>query len=120
MGRTEVEALIIGAQAQRVYTFLVDTGATYVGLPANEIEELGLLRIPGGRMSFGTATGVVEQDTFTALGRLEGQGFSATVIATPIPLVGYELVENLRFRVNPVTERIERVGPEEFHPPYVL
>ncbi len=104
----------------REYTFLVDTGATYVGLPAAEIAELGLIRVPGGRMQFNTAEGMVERDTFGAFGQLEDQGFSVTVIATPILLPGYETLENLRFKVNSVTEKLERGGPEEFHPPYLL
>ena len=33
MGRTEVKAKIIGETETREYTFLVDTGATYLGLP---------------------------------------------------------------------------------------
>ena len=42
MGRTEVLARIIGERETREYTFLVDTGATYLALPAEEIEALGL------------------------------------------------------------------------------
>ena len=120
MGRTEVNAAIIGPRLEREFTFLVDTGSTYVGLPAEDITELGLIRIPDGRRWFGTATGIVEQDTFNAFGRLEGRGFSATVIATPIPIIGYELLEAMRFRVNPVTQTIESLRPDEFGPPYIL
>ena len=118
MGRTEVNAVIIGPQSEREFTFLVDTGSTFVGLPEDAIEDLGLLRIPGGRRRVRTATGIVERDTFYALGRLEDQGFGAMIMAAPIPLIGYELLENMRFRVNPVTQSLERVGDDEFGPPY--
>ena len=120
MGRAEVNATIIGPHAEREFTFLVDTGAVFVGLPADDIENLGLIPIPNGRRQFVTANGVVERDTYGAYGRLEDQGFLATVMVAPIPLIGYELLENLRFRVNPVTQSLERVGDEEMGPPYML
>jgi len=120
MGRTLVTATIIGPNTTKEYSFLVDTGSSYVGLPMVEIQELGLAPIPNGKMQFVTATGLVELDTYTTLGQIDGQGFSATVIPAPLPLVGYELLENRRFRVNPVTQRIERVPPDEIAPPYLL
>ena len=42
------------------------------------------------------------------------------VIVTPIPVVGYEFLENRGFRVNPVMRRIERASDEESHPPFQL
>ena len=120
MGRTEVNAVIIGPQAEREFTFLVDTGSTLVGLPEADIEDLRLSPIPAGRVRVRTATGVVERQTFYALGRLEDQGFAATIISSPIPLIGYELLENMRLRVNPVTQTLEKVGDEEMGPPYML
>ena len=120
MGRTFVTATVTGARTTREYSFLVDTGATFVGLPIEEIQALGLTPIPDGKVEVLTGTGVVELDSYTALGRLEDRGFSATVIPAPIPLIGYEVLENLRFRVNPLTRRLERVPPEELHPPFQL
>ena len=104
MERTEVNAVIIGPQAEREFTFLVDTGATFIGLPLEDIEALGLTPIPDGKRRFLTANGHVEKDTYSAYGRLEDQGFLATVMAAPIPLIGYELLESMRFKVNPVTQ----------------
>ena len=40
MGRTHVQARIIGEKEAREYTFLVDTGANHVALPLEEIEAL--------------------------------------------------------------------------------
>ena len=119
MGRTEVQAKVIGDNETREYTFLVDTGATYLALPAEEIEALGL-RKGAGRLRLMSATGVVDVDTYFADGELMGQEFSAILVPASIPLIGYELLENLRFRVNPVSNEIEKVPEEEVHPPYLL
>ena len=120
MGRTEVNAVIIGPQAEREFTFLVDTGSTYVGLPADAIEDLGLIRIPGGRMSFGTPDGVVVRDTYGAFGRVLGRGFNATIISTSIPLIGRQFLDNLGFRINRHTNEIAPHGADEFGPPYLV
>ena len=119
MGRTEVQAKVIGETETREYTFLVDTGATYLALPAEEIQALGL-RQSRGRLRLMSATGIVEVNTYFADGELMGEEFSALLVPAPIPLIGYELLENLRFRVNPVTHEIEKVPDDEVHPPYLL
>ena len=119
MGRTEVQAKVIGDNETREYTFLVDTGATYLSLPAEEIEALGL-RKGAGRLRLMSAPGIVDVDTYFADGELMGQQFSAILVPASIPLIGYELLENLRFRVNPVTQEIEKVPENEVHPPYLL
>ncbi|MFQ6027603.1 MAG: aspartyl protease family protein [Dehalococcoidia bacterium] len=120
MGSTQVTATINGPSATRDYRFLVDTGATFLGLPLEDIQELGLTPVPDGRRSFVTATGPVELDTYVVIGHLEGKGFVATAIPAPTPLIGYEILENLRFRVNPVTHELEPVPEEEVHPPFLL
>ncbi len=119
MGRTEVQARIFGDQETREYTFLVDTGATYLALPLEEIEALGL-RQGRGRFRLMSATGVVEVNTYYADGELMGEEFGAILVPASTPLIGYELLENLRFRVNPVTRQIEKVPEDEIHPPYLL
>ena len=63
MGRTEVQAKVIGERETREYTFLVDTGATYLALPIHEIEALGLRR-GRGRLRLLSATGTVEVETY--------------------------------------------------------
>ena len=120
MGRVFATATIFGSDDRRSYEFLVDTGATHVGLPQEEIDELRLVEIPNGAMLLQTANGVVRRKTYWAVGEIEGQGFVATVTPAPIPLVGYEFLENRRFRVNPVMVRLERVPDDEFAPPYQL
>ncbi len=119
MGRTEVQAKVIGDKETREYTFLVDTGATYLALPMEEIEALGL-RQSRGKIRLMSATGVVDVDTYFADGELLGQEFGAILAPASIPLIGYELLENLRYRVNPVTEELENVPEDEVHPRYLL
>ena len=119
VGRTEVQAKVIGDKETREYTFLVDTGATYLALPMEEIEALGL-RQSRGKIRLMSATGVVDVDTYFADGELLGQEFGAILVLVSIPLIGYELLENLRYRVNPVTEELENVPEDEVHPRYLL
>ena len=119
MGRPEVQAKIIGESETREYTFLVDTGATYLALPMEEIEALGLQR-GRGRLRLMSATGIVEVDTYFSNGELMEEEFSAILVPASTPLIGYELLENLRYRVNPLTRQIEKVPEEEVHPPYLL
>ena len=119
MGRTEVQATIFGDNETREYTFLVDTGASYLALPLEEIEALGL-RQTRGRLRLMTATGIVEVNTYFADGELMGQEFGAIIVPASTALIGYELLENLRFKVNPVSGQLEKVPEDEVHPPYLL
>ena len=126
MGRTFVEGIISGPLDTRRYSFFVDTGAALMGLPMEEIEALGLPQVPDGRMRFLTATGIVELETYSITGRVlvdrpRGNGFTAMVAPAPIPLIGYERLQNMRLRVNPVTEVLEDVPDDVVnHPPYML
>lgn len=126
MGRTFVDAIITGPLDTRTYSFLVDTGSAMMGLPHEEINALGLERIADGETRFLTATGVVELDTYlirgrALAGRRRGKGFAAMAAQAPIPLIGYELLQSMRMRVNPVSERLEDVPDDVIdHPPYML
>jgi predicted aspartyl protease len=126
MGRTFVDITINGPLDSRTYSFLVDTGSALMGLPLEEIEALGLQQVPDGQLRFLTATGIVELDTYAITGRVladrpRGNGFTAMVAPAPIPLIGYERLQNMRLRVNPVTEQLEDVPDDVIdHPPYML
>ncbi len=120
MGRTYATATIIGDNDSPEYGFLVDTGSTHVGLPQEEIDQLRLTPIPDGTILVRTANGIVRRQSYLALGRIDGSGFAATVTPSPIPLIGYEFLENRGYRVNPVTETLERIPDDEFPPPYQL
>ena len=120
MGRTFVEGTITGPSETRQYSFFVDTGSALMGLPMEEIEALGLEIVPNGKRRFITANGVAEFDTYRIDGNIQGRGFVTMVAPCPIPLVGYEMLQNLRLRVNPVSEQVEEVPDDEIHPPYMI
>ena len=119
MGVTHVQARVFGELETREYTFMVDTGSTFLALPQKEIDALDLRR---GRGVFRlvSATGPVDVETYHADGELMGQEFAAILVPAATPLMGYELLQNLRFKVNPVTQQIEKVPDNEIHPPYML
>ena len=118
MGRVKVSASVIGTNGTRVFTFLVDTGSTFVGLPKEDIEALGLPIVPGEPRKIQTATGIIEQRAYGSSIRLDGETTAALVTETPVPLIGYEVLENLKLKVNPVTEELEKAGEDEHMPPY--
>ena len=118
MGVTQVQAKVFGELETREYSFIVDTGATYLGLPMEEIESLGL-QSSTGIIRVMTVSGVVEVGSYFATGELNGERFGAMLIPTAEPLLGYELLQNLRYKVNPVTHEIERVPDWERRPPYL-
>ena len=120
MGRTFVEGTISGQADTRRYSFFVDTGSALMGLPMEEIEALGLEIVPSGKRRFMIATGVAEFDTYRINGEIRGRGFATMVAPCPIPLVGYEMLQNMRLRVNPVSEQVEEVPDDEIHPPYMI
>ena len=113
MGRTTVEAFAIGPNGTRSLEFLVDTGSTLVGLPPEDIEALGLPMIHGGRRKVLTATGVIEQETYSGAIELEEYGTAALVSVCPAPLIGVEVLERLGMKVNPVTHELEKAGEDE-------
>ena len=119
MGVTTVQARVFGESETREYEFMVDTGSTFLALPQEEIDALGLRR---GRMTVKlvSATGLVDAETYVADGELKGQEFTAILVPAATPLLGYELLQNLRFKVNPVTREIEKVPDDEIHPPFML
>ena len=120
MGRTTAIATIIGANETREYEFLVDAGSTHVGLPQQEIEELGLSSVPNGVLQVLTAAGIVEGQSYWAIGEIDDRGFGTMITEAPIPLIGYHLLESLRYRVNPVTHTLERIPVDEPSPPLML
>jgi predicted aspartyl protease len=119
VGVTQVSAKVFGDNGPREYSFMVDTGSTYLALPREEIEALGLRR-GRGVVKLMSATGLVDVETYFADGELMGQEFTAILVPAPTPLLGYELLQNLRFKVDPVTHKIEKVPDDEIHPPFQL
>ena len=114
-----MQARVFGELETREYTFMVDTGSTFLALPQEEIDALSLTR-SRGTVQLMSATGLVDVPTYFVNGELMGQEFGALLVPAATPLLGYELLQNLRFKVNPVTHGLEKVPDEEIHPPYLL
>ena len=101
MGRTYVNGTIFGPSTTKEYRFFVDTGSVLMGtLPIEEIETLGLETVIDGKRTFLTAAGRVQMDTYHIRGQIRGKGFGAMVAPAPIPLVGYEMLQNMEMKVN--------------------
>jgi predicted aspartyl protease len=88
---------------------LVDTGTTYLCLPAPYIKELGLKPFPGS-VSVTTANGPAERRLFGgALLTLNGRTDQFTVAELPDnvpPLIGVIPLESLDFIVDPTTQTL--------------
>lgn len=65
-----MEAFVTGEHGSKSFEFLVDTGSNFVGLLLEDIEALGLPKIPDGRYRLRTAMGVMESDTYAASVRI--------------------------------------------------
>ena len=116
---TIVQAKVFGEYDGREYEFMVDTGSSFLALPQEEIEGLGPRRARG-TVKLVSATGLVDVETYHADGELMGEECGAILVPAPTPLPGYELLQNLRFKVNPVTHQFEKVPDYEIHPPFQL
>ena len=107
MGKTYARGSIDGKTFRWDFTFLVDTGATWIGLLETDIVALGLEEVPNGVVEIETGNGDVQKQTYFATGTLEGVPFADKVVPAPQRLIGYKLLQDLGFVVNLVDERIE-------------
>ena len=90
MGVTYAKGSVTGRAAVREYDFLVDTGATWVGLPQAGIDALGLDTVPNAGATLLMADGTVSRTPiYIAVGMLEGTGFVNGTVPAAIPRVGY-------------------------------
>ena len=120
MGITFARGNIAGKTETREYDFLVDTGATWIGLPQADIDALGLDTVPNATARIMTGNGVIETPIYVGVGMLEGTGFVNGAVPAPMPMVGYRLLQDLGFNVDLVNERIEKRPDGEFGPPIML
>ena len=63
MGVTTVQARVFGELKTREFSFMVDTGSTFLALPQEEIDALGLPRARG-TVKLVSATGLVDVPTY--------------------------------------------------------
>jgi len=121
VGVTYARGSITGKTETREYDFLVDTGATWVGIPQEDIDSLALDAVPGATAALMTVNGsVVRSPIYVAVGILEGTGFVNGAVPAAIPLVGYKLLQDFGFKVDLVNERIEPRRDDEIGPPFLL
>ena len=121
MGITYARGSITGKSETREYDFLVDTGATWVGIPQADVEALGLDTVPNATAALMTADGTINRTPiYIAIGMLEGTGFVNGAVPAAVPLVGYKLLQDLGFRVDLVNERIDMREDGEIGPPFLL
>jgi predicted aspartyl protease len=106
-GETHIEAVIIGENSQGKYDLLVDTGATYVGLLPEQISGLGLHYI--GEQEFGRAKGKVTQKIYSGWLQYASQRIPVIITTQSIPVIGYQALEALEVKVNPVDRKLEPV-----------
>jgi predicted aspartyl protease len=91
---------------------LVDTGATFPALPEDVVEKLGLPVY--GEVEVETATGRKKARLALAIIQLEDRTAASYVIVRPkntTPLVGLVALEQMGYRVDPVTGKLVKGLP---------
>jgi clan AA aspartic protease len=91
---------------------LVDTGATFPALPEDVVEKLGLLI--HGEVEAETATGREKVKLALAIIQLEDRTAASYVIVKPkstTPLIGLVALEQMGYRVDPVTGKLVKGLP---------
>ena len=106
MGKTFANGVINGRAASQDFSFLVDTGATWLTLPPQAITRLELVVIPDQIAVITTPSDVLHLPLYRASGTLAGVAFDTRLVPAHRPRVGYELLQRLGFVVDLVTERI--------------
>ena len=119
MGKTFAGGVVIGRAVSQEFSFLVDTGATWLTLPPEAITRLDLDVIPGQVAVITTPTDILHLPFYRASGTLEGVAFDARAVPAHRPMVGYELLQRLGFVVDLVSERIVLRTEWEANPPSV-
>ncbi len=121
MGVTYAKGSITGRNETREFDFLVDTGATWVGIPQADIGVLGLDTVPNASAALMMADGSVSRTpVYIAVGMLEGTGFVNGAVPAAVPLVGCKLLRDLGFKMDLANERIEQRPESEIGPPFLL
>ena len=116
MGETEVRVRVIGSKGSAEFEAMVDTVATFTKIPKSSASEAGIelkyevdVELADGR--------VVQRMLGLADVKLEGVRRPVLVAVSPEgirPILGYTALENLGFKVNPITRRLERARAVEY------
>ncbi|RLG08891.1 MAG: hypothetical protein DRN64_04555 [Thaumarchaeota archaeon] len=113
VGYVYVDIIIRGKKEKKIKA-LVDTGASYVVLNSQTIKELELSPTPYKVVLTLADKRQVEARLYVAEAEAEGRKGPILVaeLDTPTPLVGIFALETLGLKPNPLTGKLEIVGPE--------
>ncbi|HDD66731.1 MAG TPA: hypothetical protein ENG52_03815 [Nitrososphaeria archaeon] len=113
VGYVYVDIIIRGKKEKKIKA-LVDTGASYVILNSQTIKELELSPTPYKVVLTLADKRQVKARLYVAEAEAEGRKGPILVaeLDTPTPLVGIFALETLGLKPNPLTGKLEIVGPE--------
>ena len=109
MGHIHTEVKFSGIKGERKVRALVDTGATYLVLPPELADEVGVAKLPQ-RLKLRLANGEeVDVETGAVMIEVKDRVVSATVVIVSgsEPLLGAEALEALGLKPNPQTGELE-------------
>lgn len=106
--------LIIRGKNSRSVRALVDTGSAYIVLDPKTVSEIGLLETPYNVELTLADKRRVRAKLYLAEVEAEGRRGPAFVaeLETPAPLLGTYALETLGLKPNPLTGKLEVIGPE--------
>ena len=113
MGYTYVDLVLRGKVSKNVRA-LVDTGSAYIVVDSKTISEIGLLQTPFDVELTLADRRKVKAKLYLAEVEAEGRRGPAFVaeLDVPTPIMGAHALETLGLKPNPLTGRLEVVGPE--------
>jgi predicted aspartyl protease len=113
VGYTYVDLIIRGKKSKSVRA-LVDTGSAYIVLDPKTVSETGLLETPFNVELTLADKRRVRAKLYLAEVEAEGRRGPAFVaeLDTPTPLLGTHALETLGLKPNPLTGKLEVIGPE--------
>ena len=113
VGYTYVDLIIRGKKSKSVRA-LVDTGSAYIVLDPKTVSETGLLETPFNVELTPADKRRVRAKLYLAEVEAEGRRGPASVaeLDTPTPLLGTHALETLGLKPNPLTGKLEVIGPQ--------
>jgi len=108
MGHVYREVELSWAERRKVKA-LVDTGSTFIVLPPELAQEIGMARSPRTVKVHLASGEEVEAETGAVIVKVDGREAPATalILAGAEPLLGIEALEALGLKVNPQTGELE-------------
>ena len=113
MRPTYVNVTIHGKHTKQI-KMLVNTGSTYIVLPPQTIEKLGLIKTPYTIELTPAHKRKIKAKLHLAQAEIKGRKGPALIAEadTPVPLLGAHALETLGFKANPLTGQLEEISPE--------